>query len=361
MAFNEDLLRDYALMITSGYLAYDLLLCIAVRITFAGVTDPFWRPKTQRRREPKLEAKPVAVRPQQLQQQQQQQQTTASEASDAASSSPSPSTTPPAPSASPLLPSVCGVSSPRAPADGVDPSADDEGASSSAAAAVAPAPPPVRIDDALTLLHHVLIIGAFSGGVALHIGTFFMSCFLLNEASTLPLNLNWLLACMRAAGLWGGGRESTVSRISVDGTEQLRHPPPSLSLSARFYAALYKANGVVLLMLFLLLRVLFNVCVLAAMVLTWWSLRPLWLGRSASSSSDSNDSSSTTGSGGVGESEPAPMTPLHISQCAVLSALAAGHVLINVLWAAALVKAVRRKLCGKGSTPAHKSKQSKAA
>jgi hypothetical protein len=216
----------------------------------------------------------------------------------------------------------------------------------------------VRIDDALTLLHHVLIIGAFSGGVALHIGTFFMSCFLLNEASTLPLNLNWLLACMRAAGLWGGGREATASRISVDGAEQPRNPRPLLSLSARFYAALYKANGVVLLVLFLLLRVLFNVCVLAAMVLTWWSLRPLWLGRSSSSSSDS---SSTTGNGGVGESEPAPMTSLHISQCAALSALAAGHVLINVLWAAALVKAVRRKLCGKGSTPAHKSKKSKAA
>ncbi len=38
--------------------------------------------------------------------------------------------------------------------------------------------------DRLTLVHHVLIVTAFSGGVFTHVGTLYMSFFLMNEVRT---------------------------------------------------------------------------------------------------------------------------------------------------------------------------------
>jgi len=49
--------------------------------------------------------------------------------------------------------------------------------------------------DNMILVHHTLIITAFSLGVYNRIGTYFMATFLLNEVSTLFLNANAFMAC----------------------------------------------------------------------------------------------------------------------------------------------------------------------
>lgn len=226
-SFNEDLLRDMALMITCGYLVYDLVLCLLVRVHFRGVRDPYWKPKTQANGMQKRKA--------------------------------------------------------------------------------AASPPPVCIDDPLTLLHHVLIIVAFSWGVQLHIGTAVMSGFLLNEASTPALNLNYFLASARASGLWG----------------------PECHGRNRWMSQLYKLNGIVLYVIFFLMRIIFNVYVLLVMALTWLQQWPLWF---------DPDTPPFILQG------PAAMPADLFFQALVLSMLAVGHVAINLFWFGALTKAVHRKL-----------------
>lgn len=227
-SFNEDLLRDIALMVTCGYLLYDLLLCSFVRLHFHGVRDPYWKPTTQ--------------------------------------------------------------------------------ASGSRKRQSASSPPPVRIDDSLTLLHHVLIIVAFSWGVHLHIGTAVMSGFLLNEASTPALNLNYFLASARASGLWC---------------------TPECHGRNRWMGHLYKLNGIALYAIFFLLRIVWNLYVLAGMTLTWLQQTPLWFDASTPPFILQG---------------PASMPADLFCQALLLSMLAVGHVVINLFWFQALTKAVRRKL-----------------
>jgi hypothetical protein len=232
-AFNEDLLRDVALMITCGYLIYDLILCLSVRIKFAGVKDPFRRP-----------------------------------AAAAASA---------------------------AVADSSKTAVDAE--------------PSIKIDDGLTLLHHVLIITAFGLGVHMHIGTAIMSCFLINEASTFALNTNFVLASMRASGLWGAEDHKRGA----------------------WFGRLYKINGVVLFVLFLFMRVVFNTLVVGTMLYTWASLSDLWVSVDA-------DSAPFILQG------PASMPTTTFIQALALTILAIGHVCINLVWFRALAKAIKRKL-----------------
>ncbi len=68
--------------------------------------------------------------------------------------------------------------------------ANTNGAGGSTSTAVAVSVSLASIDP-LMLIHHLLIIAAFSGGVYIHVGTFYMCCFLMNEVSTLFLNANY--------------------------------------------------------------------------------------------------------------------------------------------------------------------------
>lgn len=215
LAFNSDFFRDAALMVTCGYLAFDLALCLWVRWTF-------------RRQATHL--------------------TTATPTNKATATIP------------------------------------------------AASPSRASIDDGLTLVHHVLIICAFSLGVHLHIGTYFMSCFLLNEASTPMLNFNFFLAV--AGEEWRNGRA-------------------------------YKLNGGVLFLVFAVARVAFNLYAVVLMLHTWSSLRVLF---------------------SVNEwpfllHASAPLPPVMLAQCTLLTALAVGHVTINLVWFSHLYRAIRRKLC----------------
>jgi hypothetical protein len=196
LAFNEEYVRDFSLMVTCGYLVYDLLLCLWVRFRFR---------KVQR-------------------------------------------------------------------ADG------QRGA--------------VAIDDGLTLVHHVLIIFAFHTGVRWHVGTYIMSCFLLNEISTFGLNANFWLAAMGPKG------------------------------------QLYKLNGVALFVVFILARVVFNVYVISVLMLTWAKLHIVWIRPQWPFLIDDD----------------IPIPGDLLAQCALLSALACGHVVINLIWFSSLYRAVRRKL-----------------
>jgi hypothetical protein len=56
--------------------------------------------------------------------------------------------------------------------------------------------------DRLTFIHHALIIMAFGLGVIWHIGTFYMTAFMINEASTFFVNGNFFLAANPAT--YGG-------------------------------------------------------------------------------------------------------------------------------------------------------------
>lgn len=51
-----------------------------------------------------------------------------------------------------------------------------------------------ELGDPLTYLHHVLIIAAFVAGVYTKIGCFYMASFLVNEVSTIFLNANYFMA-----------------------------------------------------------------------------------------------------------------------------------------------------------------------
>jgi len=141
------------------------------------------------------------------------------------------------------------------------------------------------LGDSLTLVHHLIIVVAFTTGVATGTGTFFMGCFLLNEVSTLFLNANFFLAC----------------------NPQRRNGP------------LYRANGVALLVSFFLCRVVFNwYMAYHLLVHTWLPLSHLL------------------------EPGVTPMTTVVL--CAVLSCLALLHCLLNMAWFMLLAKAVARKL-----------------
>lgn len=196
LAFNEDPLRDIALMVTCGYLLYDLLLCCSVRFAFRSSSPP-----------------------------------------------------------------RVGVS---------------------VAAGVPPPPPPRdRIDDGLTLIHHVLIIFAFTYGVYTHIGTYFMSCFLINELSTPGLNANFFLAAI------GDAAKGTI----------------------------YKLNGAILFMVFFVARVLFNLYVVCLLLLTWYQLRVIFLVDSWPHLFH----------------DEAPLTQAQLANSAILTALAIGHATINLV------------------------------
>ncbi len=134
----------------------------------------------------------------------------------------------------------------------------------------------------LTILHHVLIITAFLLGVYSRVGTYYMSSMLLNEISTLFLNLNYFLA---------------ASKSYHNG-------------------AVYKINAVLLLLTFFLARVVFNLCSLSHLFSTWSELAHVYFFR----------------------------LTLRLQLTAVLlSSLATAHVLLNLAWFVAVCNAVRRK------------------
>jgi hypothetical protein len=87
----------------------------------------------------------------------------------------------------------------------------------------------------LLVTHHVIIIVAFTLGIASHVGTFYMSVFLLNEASTLFLNANYMLLMTAAAAADG---EAAAQRVRA--------------------SLLYKLNGVALLCVFFVMRIVLN-------------------------------------------------------------------------------------------------------
>jgi hypothetical protein len=124
----------------------------------------------------------------------------------------------------------------------------------------------------LTLLHHALIMAAFSLGVWWHIGTHFMAVFLLNEASTPFLNANVYFA------MFGGERAKA--------------------------SPLYKLNGFALLLSFLVARVGLNLW--AVWRILWGCWRPLqhlyWV-----------------------------VPPSVLAMCVLLTALAIGHTAINLV------------------------------
>jgi hypothetical protein len=142
--------------------------------------------------------------------------------------------------------------------------------------------------DPLVLLHHTLIIIAFTCGVYHAIGTFYMAAFLVNEISTLFLNQNFFFAS-----------------------------------SPRFHGSIiYKLNGVVLWLTFLICRVAFNAYNLYHMVgFTWYNVAPKYW--------------------------PTELDAVGKFFVVFLSALAFGHAAINLIWFTKLTQAVMRKLIGK--------------
>jgi hypothetical protein len=91
----------------------------------------------------------------------------------------------------------------------------------------------------LTLLHHVLIIIAFLFGLYFEIGTFYMNCLLVNEGSTLFLNMNYLL-----------------------------------NFTHYKYKNIYKYNGICLFITFLFFRILFNFYIVYHLIYKTW--KPLF-------------------------------------------------------------------------------------
>ena len=153
-----------------------------------------------------------------------------------------------------------------------------------------PSPPPTPLASPLTFLHHALILCAFSFGLWARVGSFYAAFFLLNEASTLFLNANYFLAAS--------------------------------SLSQRLPTA-YLVNALLLLTAFAILRVLGNVlCIAHIGLVAWAALRPLWWG---------DWGQRWMMGAGVR------------AGCALMTALAVGHVAINLAWFGMLVKAVLRK------------------
>ena len=144
----------------------------------------------------------------------------------------------------------------------------------------------------LVFLHHILILAAFIYGIYHHIGTFYMSTFLLNEFSTLFLNINFFLAASHL---------------------------PTLSPYAQY---LYILNAVSLLWWFFFFRIVGNLYWLAHIfAFSWYELYLLWASDSVWQMNAS----------------------IRI-QCALLSILAMGHCIINLLWFGKLIRAVMRKV-----------------
>lgn len=148
--------------------------------------------------------------------------------------------------------------------------------------------------DSLTIVHHAIILAAFGLGVATRSGTYYMAAFLVNELSTLPLNANYLMA---ASPRWNGG-------------------------------AAYKANGVLLLVMYTLARVVFNAYNCYHMVFrTWVPYAPVvW----------------------------SSLTAARKAVVVTVSTLAFGHVGLNMIWYRAIVVAVLRKL-RRGAPPRTKA------
>jgi len=138
--------------------------------------------------------------------------------------------------------------------------------------------------DTLLVVHHILIIIAFSLGVYVNIGTYYMSAFLVNEVSTIFLNFNYILAVSK----WW--KESSW----------------------------YRLNAMLLLQTFFVTRVVFNLYnVWHLLGFTWYHTGPaMWAWASN-----------------------------RVRFLAVLlSSLAIGHVIINLVWFRKIVIAARRKL-----------------
>ena len=146
----------------------------------------------------------------------------------------------------------------------------------------------VQLASPLIVLHHTLILAAFAWGVLSQTGTLYMTGLLLNELSTPALNANYFLS---------------ASQLSSD------------------YPRLYVCNAVVLLLLFVVARVLWNGGLLCHIVLfSWVELQPLW------------------------RSDSRWLMPYNVRwRCAALTALCCGHVAINAVWAVQLGRAVHRK------------------
>jgi len=144
-----------------------------------------------------------------------------------------------------------------------------------------------EIGDRLTMIHHSLILIAFSWGVYTQIGTYYMTSLLINEVSTPCVNINYFLA-------------STPGM--KDGTS-------------------YKINGIALFITFLFFRVIFNLWVIYHMIMeTYFPLSYLVF--------------------------PGPRQLPHrrLFSCFSLSGLAIAHGVINLIWFNVLTKAVWRKL-----------------
>ena len=159
------------------------------------------------------------------------------------------------------------------------------------AASASASPAPSSLVSPLTIVHHVLILLAFVWGLHSHIGTLYSSAFLINEGSTLFLNANFFLAAS------------------------------SLSLSL---PRLYRCNALLLLLSFVLLRAVLNsLLLLHLLLLSWLALHSLYAPSAAHSRF---------------------LVPSEVTaQCALLTLLAAGHVLINYAWLVMLLRAVSRK------------------
>jgi hypothetical protein len=141
-------------------------------------------------------------------------------------------------------------------------------------------------EEALTYVHHVLIVAAFSFGVYTHIGTYFMGSFLINEASTFSLNVNFFLAV----------HASTKRTVW------------------------YLVNGVLLLVSFVIFRIINNFISLAHIFGYCYRYQHQIL---------------------FGEDR---IESGYILVVLLLTSLAVGHVLINLIWFKSIALAVHRKL-----------------
>mmetsp|Transcript_46821 Transcript_46821/g.92143 ORF Transcript_46821/g.92143 Transcript_46821/m.92143 type:complete len:323 (-) Transcript_46821:192-1160(-) len=163
----------------------------------------------------------------------------------------------------------------------------------------------------MVLLHHIFIMAAFLIGVFTGFATFYMGCFLVNELSTLFLNGNFFMACNPE---WKAG-------------------------------LCYKLNAVALLLSFTAVRVVFNLYVTFHILtfswgrffFAWWSnlgqtfSNPAWWQR-------------LTDQFGIPLESDITYPPFAFLLVFCLTALAIGHVLLNLIWYMRLLVAARRKL-----------------
>ena len=137
------------------------------------------------------------------------------------------------------------------------------------------------------LTHHVVVVSTFAGGLAARQTTWFMAALVANEASTLFVNANYLMAASRHAPRLTAGR-------------------------------CYRANGVALLVVFFLCRVWHNSLLALQVAAVAWPA----LGRAAADA--------------VGLGPVAVGAGMTLGLCV--------HVAVNLWWFRGILTAVRRKL-----------------